>query len=381
MLTGVPDYPWYAGCFGTAGGNLAGFWDRHGFPALYTGPTGGGLAPLNSGGANAGIRSMWASRAGFDGRPQNRPGHIDDYWLFYDDDFSYSYESAAVDPYRTAGRAEHLPDCIGDFMGASQNKWSDLNGECDGNIDAFAFAFWDLTGAKRTNFVALATNGEVIRDIPSGLRDWTRFRGYEAEVASQLTDFNPQVKPGNGFSFKDLRAEIDSGYPVLIVLQRFGEFARTLPGMARANPSVHAMVAFGYYDDEEGTQLVRYKSSWGGSGDNTLRRWGADAWESGLPVRGMITFRPLPKITQIRKAGRNSLTIKWEGPATEMLDMELGEARPLHRYVVERSSTIDGTNFLAVSASTPNRETTVTNLTGVSGFLRVRLVLPAAEFN
>ena len=68
-LLGVPDYNWYAGCFGTASGNLVGYWDRHGFPDFYTGPTSGGVAPLNNCGTNIGIRSMWASKAGFDGRP------------------------------------------------------------------------------------------------------------------------------------------------------------------------------------------------------------------------------------------------------------------------------------------------------------------------
>ena len=32
MITEVPDYSWYAGCWGTAGGNLMGYWDRHGLP-------------------------------------------------------------------------------------------------------------------------------------------------------------------------------------------------------------------------------------------------------------------------------------------------------------------------------------------------------------
>src|SRR5688572_2650836 len=75
----VPDYDWHAGCFGTATGNLAGYWDRNGFPNFYTGLVGGGLAPLNSFGGNTGIQSLWASQAGQDGRPVSKPGHMDDY--------------------------------------------------------------------------------------------------------------------------------------------------------------------------------------------------------------------------------------------------------------------------------------------------------------
>src|SRR5688572_33424216 len=72
-LLGTPDYQWYAGCFGTATGNLMGYWDRQGFADFYTGPTAGGVAPLDNFGTNVGIRSLWANRAGFDGRPVDQP--------------------------------------------------------------------------------------------------------------------------------------------------------------------------------------------------------------------------------------------------------------------------------------------------------------------
>src|SRR3954470_10586716 len=73
MINDVPDYSWYSGCFGTASGNMMGFWDRNGLSDFYTGPTAGGVAPLStSGSANKGIRSMWASKAGFDGRPASQ---------------------------------------------------------------------------------------------------------------------------------------------------------------------------------------------------------------------------------------------------------------------------------------------------------------------
>src|SRR5512145_2606517 len=94
-LLDVPDYGWWAGCFGTATGNLMGYWDRHGLPNFYTGLAGGGVAPLDSSGENVAIRSLWASQAGLDGRPANQPGHMDDYYS--------SYESTAEDPYRPAG--------------------------------------------------------------------------------------------------------------------------------------------------------------------------------------------------------------------------------------------------------------------------------------
>ena len=138
-LTEVPDYSWFAGCFGTATGNLMGFWDRHGLPELYTGLAGGGVAPLNSSGDNVRIRSMWASAAGLDGRPANQPGHIDDYWDWYISNGNFSYESTVADEYLRLGRPEHTPDCIGDFIGLNQKKWTNLNNECDGNISTYSF--------------------------------------------------------------------------------------------------------------------------------------------------------------------------------------------------------------------------------------------------
>src|SRR5688572_1821050 len=192
-LTGVPDYSWFAGCFGTASGNLMGYWDRHGFPDFYTGPTGGGVAPLDDRGTNLGIRSLWASRAGFDGRPADQPGHIDDYWSRYASDIDFSYQSTASDPYVAAGRAEHAPDCIGDFIGLSQQKWTDMNGECDGNIDAYSFVYWETNGNRKTNYSGRTPTGATAPDIQSGLREWTKYRGSDADVFTQLSDFNPRT--------------------------------------------------------------------------------------------------------------------------------------------------------------------------------------------
>src|SRR5688500_3968890 len=166
IIVDVPDYTWYAGCFGSASGNLMGYWDRNGFPNFYTGPTAGGVAPLDSNDSNNGIRSLWASRAGFDGRPADKPGHTEDYWEFFSD-AGYSFESTKPDPYLLARRPEHEPDCVGDFIGSSQNKWPDLNGECSGNIDGYAFNFWDKDGGRLHNFVPPDFGGKPIRDIQS----------------------------------------------------------------------------------------------------------------------------------------------------------------------------------------------------------------------
>jgi hypothetical protein len=371
LLTEVPDYTWDAGCFGTASGNLMGYWDRHGLPALYTGTAGDGLAPLNSAGANEAIRSLWASRAGLDGRPADKPGHMDDYWV--------SYESTEPDPYMTSSRPEHQPDCIGDFIGLNQNKWTNLNGECDGNIDGFSFVFWDATGNRRINFDPPSQNGLPVPDIPSGLRAWTRSRGYEADTFSQLTEFNPAVLAGHGFTFGDLQAEIDAGYPVLLFLQDFNQISRSLPGMPRANPDIHGMLAYGYYIPESGLPKVRYKTSWGGSGDLSWSDWSGDPWMPetlGLPLRGVIGYHPLPKLTLVKPVG-TSLTIQWEGPSSELSDLTSKTTTPLHWYVVEKSTRLDKAQFQPVSEPTLEHSLVLDNCCEeLASFYRVRL-LPA----
>jgi hypothetical protein len=374
MLTGMPDYAWYGGCFGTATGNLMGYWDRNGFPKFYTGPTSGGVAPLNNAGVNFGIRSLWASKAGLDGRPSDQFGHIDDYWIRYNNDLDLSYESSAPDPYLTAGRPEHEPDCISDFIGASQNKWKNLDNECDGNIDAFSFNYWDAEGNRRINYVPPPQGETPVRDIQSGLRAWTKFRGYEANVFSQLVDFNPDVTAGHGFTFDDLKAEIDAGYPVMLFLQN-QEKSRAVPGLPRGNPLVHGMIAYGYVVADSGRKYVRYKNSWSGSGNNLIREWTSAQWEALLAVRGVIGFHPLPQITEITRNQKN-LTIKWEGPSSTLANLLTSTSTSLHWYVVEQSPALSMNGFVPISDATTNREATVTNCCANAAFFRVRLVQP-----
>jgi len=365
-LTEVPDYQWWAGCFGTASGNLMGFWDRHGFPDFYTGPTAGGVAPLNNAGNNAGIISMWASQAGVDGRPQDQFGHYDDYYA--------KYENTGPDPYVLAGRPEHAPDCIGDFIGLSQLKWTGMAHECDGNIDGFSFVYWDSTGVRRVNYVPGTDAGTPARDIQSGLRAWTQYRGYDAVVFTQLADFNPHTPPGRGFTFNDLKAEIDAGYPVLLFLQSNNEFSRSFPGMPRANPEMHGMLAYGYYLADNGLNYVRYRTSWA-SGDNNLKSWDGNYWEAGMPVRGLVGFHPLPKITSYNLIN-GQLTLQWDGPAARLYNASTGITTSPQAYIVERATILAAKDFVEVSPVLTDRFFTITNPIPVTSYYRIKLVQP-----
>jgi hypothetical protein len=373
-LLDVPDYHWHAGCFGTACGNLMGYWDRHGLPDFYTGPTAGGVAPLNDSGANNGIRALWASQAGVDGRPTDRRGHMDDY---YD-----NYEWTLVDRYARSNWVEHPPDCIGDFIGLSQRKWTNMNGECDGNIDAYSFVYWDATGNRRVNYTPSADAGQPARDIQSGLRAWARWRGYDADVFTQLADFNPQTPAGKGFTYEDVKAEINAGYPVMVFLQNYSQLSRPLSGMPRANPVIHGMTIYGYEEyPDYGIRWVRVRTSWASGDGFPPPPWDATPWVSEpssgvyLSVRGVIGFRPHPKIRTISRAG-NSVTLTWDGPSSQLYDALNGTTTAVHRYVVERATTPNATTWTRVAPPSPNRALTFADCCDGAAFYRVRLLHP-----
>lgn len=360
-LTGVPDYAWFYGCMGTASGNLLGYWDRHGFPDFYAGRCNNGLAPLNTVGANVAITSFWASQAGVDGRPNDKPGHVDDY---YD-----AFESDAPDKYLVLGRPEHEPDCIGDFIGLSQNKWKNMAGECSGNIDGFSFVYWDTNGSRRVNFTPTLLTGEPATDIQSGYRAWTRWRGYDCEVFTQLMDFNPKVPEGKGFTYEDLKREIDQGYPVVLFMQGYNSNSRKVGAMPNANPNIHAMVAYGYYINN-GRNYVRYRTSWA-SGDNSLREWTSAFWETSLPVRGVIGYRPLPKIRSWHIRG-SDLELTWDAPASELKDGTTGNVKRVHGYVVQMSPALSNPTFTAISPVLTTNIFTVTN-SASPAYFRIQL--------
>jgi hypothetical protein len=363
-LTGVPDYDWQYGCFGTAGGNLMGYWDRHGFPNFYNGPTAGGRAPLNNYGTNAGIRSMWASQSGFDGRPAGQYGHTDDYYS--------SYASTATDRYVLASRVEHASGCIGDFIGLSQKRWTNMNNECDGNIDGYAFVFWETNGTRRLNHTPPAQGTNAGKDLPSGLRAWARSRGCEADTFSQLAALNPKCPEGEGFTFADVKAEIDAGFPVLAFLQNPAANSRSLSGMPKANPLIHGVLIFGYQTyDGYGTN-VYVRDSWGGG--LQTRNWSGASWVGGssLPVRGFIGFHPKPCIRSLTVSGAE-LNITWDGPSSELYDDITGTTTMTHFYQVEAAPTTDAAEFQPVGPVTSERALTIP-LTDETAFYRVRLL-------
>ena len=85
----VPAYEWTFGCSATSGAMIAAYYDRNGFPNIYTGPTNGGVMPpgqqrvaftvagWKDGAGTYAQCPLAASHNGLDGRATR--GSIDDY--------------------------------------------------------------------------------------------------------------------------------------------------------------------------------------------------------------------------------------------------------------------------------------------------------------
>ena len=141
MLNDVPTSKWTYGCSATSAGMIFGYYDRTGYPNMYTGPANGGVAPLTDLGQGIetpipGSCSIIATQDGFDGRTVR--GHADDYWTGYLD--------PGPDPWE-GNWAEHAwGDCTTDYMGTNQWKWDfepwpNGDGNRENNVDGATSLF------------------------------------------------------------------------------------------------------------------------------------------------------------------------------------------------------------------------------------------------
>jgi len=201
----TPAFNWVFGCSSVSAAMIAGYYDRNGWPNMYTGPTDGGVMPLNN--------SSWptwsdgydtypnlplaASHQGVDGRTSR--GSIDDYWIQYD--------SGANDPYITGGWTQHTwSDAIGDYMKTSQSAYSNTDGST-------TFYTWTSSSSQLTCDDMVAY--DITVDGTYGRKLFYQARGYTVtDCYNQKTD---NAVTG-GFSFSQFKAEIDAGRPVMINL-------------------------------------------------------------------------------------------------------------------------------------------------------------------
>ncbi|MHC1730343.1 MAG: C39 family peptidase [Syntrophobacteraceae bacterium] len=237
----VPAFDWVFGCSSVSGAMIAGYYDRNGYPNMYTGPTDGGVMPLDN--------SSWptwsdgvdtypniplaGSHQGVDGRTTR--GSIDDYWV--------EYGSSADDPFITGGWDEHTwSDAIGDYMKTSQSTY----GSTDGST---WFYTWTSDPAQLT-CDDMVSYGIGHLDGTVGRKLFYEARGYTVtDCYNQKTDNTI----AGGFSFAQYKTEIDAGRPVML------------------NLDGHTIVGVGYNDIGSTVYIhdtwdyLNHTMTWGGS--------------------------------------------------------------------------------------------------------------------
>jgi hypothetical protein len=232
----VPAFNWSFGCSPTSAAMIAGYYDRRGYSNMYTGPTNGGVMPLNNSSWPDWVDSsktarhqcpLSATHNGLDGRIVR--GHVDDYWIYY--------LQPGPDPFVTNGWTEHTyGECTADYM--KTNQWSYTNR--DGST---SFYFYP-TGE--------AYAGADAKDGGYGLQLFFESRGYTVvnrhsrillgyDWDGSGTKYTPAIQ---GAVFADYKTEIDAGRPVLIHLEG------------------HTMAGVGYDDNGGADSLVYVHDTW-----------------------------------------------------------------------------------------------------------------------
>jgi len=263
VLSNVPAFSWCFGCSATSAAMIAGYYDRTGYNNMYTGPSNGGIMPLNNSTwpnvvINGETRSqcpLSASRMGVDGRSEK--GHVDDYWYMY---------GSEQDPYYGNWTQHAYGECTADYMGTNQfHNFGASDGATRFYSNLNGTPLYDYTGSEPNE-----------RDGCHGFRLFMESRGYDVQANGNYSQ-RIYGYEGNtqGFTYDQFKAEIDAGRPVLI--QIVG----------------HSMVGFGY-DDSGSDQLVYIHDTWDYN-DHTMV-WGgsySDMQHYGVVVMMLEPLSPL----------------------------------------------------------------------------------------
>lgn len=200
-VTGVPRLLWSYGCSATSATMVFGYYDRNGYPDMYTGPANGGVFPITNevwGDSTVqpgqGECPLTASHQGYDGL-QSR-GQVDDYYLSF---------GSTTDPYYDQWPV-HEPDSVADYMGTSMYR----NWRCS---DGSTYFFFDSSGAPLHDYSG--SEAYQYRDGAHGMRLFAESRGYTVTA-----NYNQYVRGYNGntlgITYDQFKTEIDNGHPVLI---------------------------------------------------------------------------------------------------------------------------------------------------------------------
>jgi hypothetical protein len=284
-LTEVPAYNWSFGCSATSASMIAAYYDRTDYPDMYTGPTNGGVMPMdNSAWTDWYDGYAWrhrcplsATQNGLDGRSGR--GHVDDYWV--------QYGSTAPDPFVTNGWAEHAyGDCTGDFMKTNQTS---NYGNSDGGT-----SFYNFTDGSPITAADLEGYGVEDQDGGYGIKLFYESRGYTV-----VSMYNQYIRgygsnPALGFTYDQYKAEIDAGRPVMIHVVG------------------HTMVGVGY--DDSVSDLMYIHDTWDYSTHTMI--WGADY--DGMDHTGVtiVHLAPVTYVSDQSGSWDNSTTWVGDPPMT-----------------------------------------------------------------
>jgi hypothetical protein len=274
LLEDVPTSTWTYGCSATSAGMIFGYYDRHGYPNMYTGPTNGGVAPLTDLGQGddpahpiAGACSIIATMEGFDGLATN--GHVDDYWI--------AYNSEGPDPWEGKWSEHVWSSCTADYMGTNQWKWDfDGDGTTSSNIDGGTTYFSYSGATKLYDYVPPVSAGLPQTEMTHGMRLFAESRGYELAYNSAVGAYEVYTQKvdavaAGGFSFTDFQTEINAGRPMLVQV------------------TGHTMVGMGY---DAATNRIYLHDTW----DNSVHSmtWGGSYAGMAMQAITVLHLAPPP---------------------------------------------------------------------------------------
>jgi len=259
MLSEVPTSEWTYGCSATSAGMVFGYYDRHGYSNMYSGPANGGVAPLTDLGSSCGLI---ATEKDFDGRTTR--GHVDDYWTGYGD--------VGPDPYEGHWSEHVWADCTADFLGTNQWKWDFSLPYGDGrtaNSDGSTTYFFYSNGTRLNDYVPSSSCGMPQTEMCHGMRLFAESRGYTVELNYTQKIREQSSDSSQGFTFADYMSEIDLGYPVMI------------------HVTGHTMVGVGY---EQASQTIYLHDTW----DNSVHSMFWNSQYSGMQHQAMTVMHLAP---------------------------------------------------------------------------------------
>lgn len=187
MLSNPGDFDWWYGCSPTAAGMILGHYDAVGYDGgSYGKLVPGGVAEVDTFGSGLYlVNDVIASS-----------GHVSD---FYTDAYLATGDDVS-EPW-------HSFDSLADFMGTSQDAYSNSNGST---------TFWNFVDGSRLYDYDMETlGGSYIGSSGMyGISEYLEYAGYDAAVLyNQYVD---TLGLEYGFTFADYMGEIDAGRPVMV---------------------------------------------------------------------------------------------------------------------------------------------------------------------